>query len=279
MELRQEIRFWLLRAFYVCFFLFIINRTFFVSSGMTEQAISFFTYPFLKVHNNISQSLKNKSDYKKTVDDLYQQIDGMIIYQELLKQRVAQLEAQQIFTEQTRDLVEFSNRYNTQTMSLAKVLLQYSCPQEDVMFIDGGNNRGYQKDDIVIYKNALVGRIIEVYPWYSKVACITDQRCKISCVVGIDGHGISCGKNNNKLELNFIPHYKPVSIGDLAISSGNGLLFPQGFVVGIVESITTDLVAHQILLKSYFDLSEISYVHVLFKGDIVSSQETLQVAE
>lgn len=275
MELRQEIRFWLLRSFYICFFLFIVNRIFFVSSGMMEQTISFVSYPFLKVHSNISQSLKNKSDYKKTVDDLYQQINNMIIYQELLKERLAQLEAQQIFIKQTEELVEFQSRYAQDSMSLSRVLLQYSCPQEDVMFIDGGKNRGYARDDIVLYKNALIGRIIEVYPWYSKVACITDQRCKISTVIGVDGHGISCGKNNTSLELNFVPHYKPVSIGELAISSGNGLVFPQGFVVGIVQSITTDLVAHKISLKPYFEISEIPYVYVLFKGDVVSSQESL----
>lgn len=279
MELRQEIRFWLLQVFYVCFFLFIINRIFFVSSGMTEQVVSFFTYPFLKVHNNISASLQNKSNYKKTVDDLYKQMDVLVIEQELLKERLAQLEAQQVFTQQTQELVEFSKRYDQHDMSLAKVLLQYSSPQEDVIFIDGGKNRQYQRDDIVIYKNALIGRIIEVYPWYSKVATITDQRCKVSSVVGIDGHGISCGKNNNRLELNFIPHYKPVMVGELAISSGNGLVFPQGFVVGVVASITTDLVAHTIELKPYFELSQISYVYVLFKGDVIPSQEAVQAVE
>ncbi len=269
MELRQEIRFWLLRVFYICFFLFIINRIFFVSSGMTEQFVSFFTYPFLKIHHNISTSLKNQSDYKKTIDDLHKEIDSMIIYQELLKERLAQLEAQQIFIAQTQEVVEFNKRYDQQNMRLSKVLLQYNCAQEDVMFIDGGTNRNYQRDDIVIYKNALVGRIIEVYPWYSKVACITDQRCKISTVVGIDGHGISCGKNNNNIELNFIPHYKSVAVGDLAISSGNGLLFPQGFVVGIVAVITTDLVAHKIVLKPYFDSAQIGYVYVFAKNVLV----------
>jgi len=275
MELRQDIRFWLLRAFYVCFFIFIINRIFFVSSGMIEQVASFFSYPFLKVHSNISKSLKNQSDYKKTFDDLRKQIDSMIIYQELLKERIAQLEAQQSFIDQTRELIQFQERYDKDSMSLARVLLQYNCSQEDAIFIDGGKNKGYERDDIVIYKNALIGRIIEVYPWYSKVACITDQRCKVASVIGADAHGISGGKNNNRLELNFIPHYKAVSIGDLAISSGNGLVFPQGFIVGIVASITTDLVSHKIELKPYFDFAQIPYVYVLFKGNIISSQEAL----
>jgi rod shape-determining protein MreC len=268
MVLRQEIRFWLIRIFYISFFFFIFHRFFFASSGMIEQVASYVMYPFLKVQTTVAKSIQHQTEYKKLVDELHQEIDVMIIQQELLKQRIAQLESQQIFTLQTRELIEFSERFDLGKMSLSRVLLQYSCPQEDVLFIDGGKNRNYQKDDIVIYKNALVGRIIEVYPWYSKVALITDQRCKVSCVIGADAHGISCGKNNTVLELNFIPHYKQVMVGDLAISSGHGLVFPQGFVVGVVESITTDLVSHYIKLQTYFDYSQIEYVHVITKNGI-----------
>jgi rod shape-determining protein MreC len=234
---------------------------------MIEQVASYMLYPFLKVQTRISQSIEHQTEYKKRVDQLHEEINVLIITQELLKQRIAQLEAQNIFKEQTYELIEFSERYDLTKMSLSRVLLQYNCPQEDVLFIDGGKNRNYQKDDIVVYKNALVGRIIEVYPWYSKVALITDQRCKISCVIGADAHGISCGKNNNILELNFIPHYKLISVGDLVVSSGNGLVFPQGFVVGVVESMTTDLVSHYIKLQTYFDSSKLDYVHVIIKHE------------
>jgi len=237
---------------------------------MIEQVASYVMYPFLKIQTRISQSIQHQEKYKKVIDQLHEEINVMIMTQELLKQRIAQFEAQEIFKLQTRELLEFSERYDLAKMSLSRVLLQYNCPQEDVLFIDGGKNRNYQKDDIVVYKNALVGRIIEVYPWYSKVASITDQRCKISSVIGADAHGISCGKNNNILELNFIPHYKLVSVGDLVVSSGNGLVFPQGFVVGVVELISTDLVSHYIKLQTYFDYSKIDYVYVITKNSISS---------
>lgn len=226
-------------------------------------------YPFLKVQTTVSKSIQYQTEHKKLVEELHQEINTLNIQKELLKQRIAQLEAQQIFISQTRELVEFNDRFDLGKMSLSRVLLQYNTAQEDVLFIDGGKNRNYQKDDIVIYKNALVGRIIEVYPWYSKVAAITDQRCKISSVIGVDAYGISLGKNNNVLELNFIPHYKVVHVGDLVISSGHGLLFPQGFVVGVVESIKTDLVSHYIKLQTYFDYSKIEYVHVITKNSSI----------
>lgn len=266
---RQEVRWWLLRIFYLVFLLFIVNRTFFVSSGMMEQAVSCVMYPFLKIHTNIVRLRQHQSDHRKNVEELQQQLDLMSIEQTMLKARIAQFQAQQIFIEQSKELIEFAQRYDHEQTSMAKVLLCYHCPQEDVMFIEGGRNKGYSKDDIVVYKNALVGRIIELYPWYSKVALITDQRCRVSSIAGIEAEGISCGKNNNSLELCFVPHYKVVEIGDLVVSTGHGLVYPSGFTIGIVQSVTTDLVSHAITLKPYYNFADINYVYVLLKHEVL----------
>lgn len=269
---RQEVRWWLLRIFYLFFFLFIINRIFFVSSGMVEQTVSCIMYPFLKIHANIVRMRQGQSDHKKSVEELQQQLNLMTIEQTMLKAKIAQFQAQQIFIQESRELVEFAQRYDQHQMSMAKVLLCYDCPQEDVMFIEGGFNRRYMKDDIVVYKNALIGRIIEVYPWYSKVALVTDQRCRVSSIAGFEGEGISCGKNNNHLELCFVPHYKTVQVGDIVISTGHGLMYPSGFTIGIVQSISTDLVSHTIHLKPYYTLAQIPYVYVLLKHEVLSVQ-------
>ena len=141
MVLRQEIRFWLLRVFYISFFLFIVHRFFFASSGMIEQMVSYCMYPLLKVQNKVSQSVVHQNQYKKTVDQLHSEIGAKIIENDLLKQRISQLEAQQIFISQTRELIEFNERFDLGKMSLSKVLFSYSCPQEDILFIDGGKNR------------------------------------------------------------------------------------------------------------------------------------------
>jgi len=275
--MRQEVWWWVLRIFYLVFLFFIINRIFFVSSGMMEQAASCVIYPFLKVHTNIARLRQNQSEHQKTVEELQQELDLMAIEQTILKARVAQFQAQQIFIEQSRELIEFASRYDEQQASMAQVLLCYDCPQEDAMFIEGGKNKRYVKDDIVVYKNALVGRIIEVYPWYSKVALITDQRCRVSSIVGLEAAGISCGKNNNHLELCFVPHYKSVEVGDLVVSTGHGLVYPSGFTIGVVQSVVTDLVSHTIALKPYYNLSEITYVYVLLKHELHLAQQAQEV--
>ncbi len=263
--LRQEIRVWLIHVFYLFFILFLLHRIFFVSTGFLEKTASCVTYPFLKIHTAIAQSLQQQADHKKSVSLLQSEIDQKTIENTLLKERLSQLEAQQIFIEQSQEIRDFAQRYTDDNKTIARVLLHYTTPQEDIIFIEGGHNKNFVKDDIVVYLNALVGRIMEVHAWYSKVALVTDKRCRVAGIVGKNGEGISCGKNNKEYDFCFVPHYKPVVVGDLVISSGHGLVYPQGFVIGMVKSVTTDLVSHHIELQSYVDVSSISYVYILKK--------------
>lgn len=264
--MRQEVRFWLLHVFFLFFILFLIHRIIFISSGFWEQTISYVVYPFIKVQTNIAQSIQQKADNKKTKEELQAEIDQLLIERSLLRARLGQLEAQQVMLEQSQEVVDFAQRYDHAAKTLSTVLFYYRSPKEDVMFIDGGMNKGFAKDDVVICQNSLVGRIIEIYPWYSKVAVVTDQRCRVSAMVGRDTYGVVCGKNNGGLELSFVPHYQKVEVGDIVISTGQGLMYPQGFVLGIVQDVLTDLVSHQINVKPYLDMDQVRHVYVFKKS-------------
>lgn len=266
MMIRQEIRVWLIHLFYVFFFLFLINRIFFPSSGMAERSMSYVLYPFFKIHANLTQSLQQQAQDRQTLQGMHKELSCLRIENDLLKGRIAQLQAQQYFIDDTRELVDFARGYEIENKQVAKILWSCCSPQEDIIFIDGGSNKNCLKDDIVVYKNAIIGRIVEVYPWYSKVALITDLRCRIAARVGDDASGICCGKNNKELELSFVPHYKPVMVGDIVFSTGQGMVYPQGFALGVVQSVVTDLVSHTIVVKPQFEIANISYVYVLHKG-------------
>jgi rod shape-determining protein MreC len=242
---------------------------------MAERCMSYLCYPFFKIHATLTHSLTVQAQDRKSVHELRQELDVLNLEHDLLRGRLAQLEAQQIFLDQTAELVDFARRYEVEKKSIAKVLL-YSCSaQEDVIFIDGGANKNFAKDDIVVYEQSLVGRIIEVQSWYSKVALVTDQRCKVSAqlnalpgesTVDLRACGVCCGKNNKQLQLCFVPHFKPVAVGQTVISSGQGLVYPQGFELGVVETVTTDLVSHSITVQTMFDIKNISYVYVFHKS-------------
>lgn len=275
MLIRQEIRLWLIHVFYVLFFLFLIHRLFFPSFGMTQRCMSYVCYPFFKIHATLTQTLTKQAQDRKSIEELNQELHALALTNDLLKGRVAQLEAQQLFLDQTAELRNFAQRYEIAQKSLSKVLMCACSGQEDIIFIDGGSNKNFVKDDIVVYEQALIGRVIEVYPWYSKVALITDSRCKVAAQLATlpDGvvsdagvSGVCCGKNNQNIQLCFVPHFKPVMVGQTIISSGQGLMYPQGFELGIVTDVQTDLVSHKIQVQPMFDINHILYVYVLHKN-------------
>ena len=275
MLIRQEIRLWLIHLFYVLFFLFLIHRLFFPSFGMAERCFSFVCYPFFKIHATLTHSLTKQARVRKSIQCLTQELDAVQLQNHLLQARVVQLEAQQLFLDQTTELRSFAQRYEQSEQSIAKILMCACSQQEDIIFIDGGTNKNFAKDDIVVYQQALIGRVIEVYPWYSKVALITDSRCKVAAQLSelmekskieLDTYGVSCGKNNQQLQLCFVPHFKPVVVGQTVISSGQGLIYPQGFALGIVSDVQTDLVSHKIQVQPMFDIHQILYVYVLRKN-------------
>lgn len=266
MMIRQDIRARLMHGFYVLFLLFLMHRLFFPSFGMAEHCMSYFLYPFFKIHATVSTSLQQKEFHKQTEDQLREQLQILSMQYDVLQGRLIQLQAQQQFLQQTADLRSFTQKYESKQVVIAKILMTVCSDQEDIVFIEGGKNKYFTKDDVVVYQNALVGRIIEVYPWYSKIVLISDQRCRIAAEISEGISGICCGANNKTLKLSFVPHFKPVKVGDMVFSTGQGLLYPSGFALGVVQTVQTDLVSHTIQVKPMFDIAKLSYVYVLIKN-------------
>lgn len=249
--------------FYLFFFLFMINRLFFFSPGITEKTISCLVYPFLKVRSVLVYPFVFGFSRAQSIVLLQKKIDDLTQENENLQEKIIQQNAIRLFSQEIEEIVQFSCRYHNDNKILAKVLMSIISEKEDVFFIDVGQSQDIKKDDVVVYKNMLVGRVVEIYPWFSKVALISDKRCKISAQCQIGSTGIFSGKNNGEIELGFMPHFKNVAIGDMILSTGNGLVYPQGFALGEVVSIETDNVSHRVQAKTLIDFSSLLYVYVL----------------
>lgn len=248
--------------FYVILFAFMVNRLFFFSPGISEQTISCLVYPVVKIQSMLSSPFASISIRFKSISELQKKIDTLEQENEQLQEKIIRQAALHFFSEESKEVVEFGQRYDNEQKKLVKVLLTVISEKEDSIIIDAGSCNGISKDDVVIYKNMLVGRVLEIYLWYSKVALYTDKRCKISAQSRPGVEGICSGQNNGQIEFDFVPHFKEVEVGDIVISTGNGLVYPQGFALGEIISCKTDNVVHKIHLKPMLDLRALSYVYV-----------------
>lgn len=235
--------------------------------------MSFLFFPVIKLYSLFMEPFEQLEAYVQSRSTLWSTIEFLHKENHYLKEQLIQQIALQRFVQETEDMVAFASRYDSNQQLLTKILFTSISSREDVAIIDKGFQYKVEKDDVVVYKNMLIGRVIEVYPWYSKVAFITDKRCKISAQTNPEVVGICSGKNNGELEFNFVPHFKAVKNEDLVLSNGNGLVYPQGFALGKVISCKTDNVAHYIQLAPLLDFRSLSYVYIFKHENVVIPQK------
>lgn len=171
------------------------------------------------------------------------------------------------FAQETQELREFKKNYDCESALVAQVLSKHFSDQSHYFLVDGGTNKDIVPGMVVVYKDCLVGKVIEVYRHYCKVLLITDRLCKVAaCCAKSKASGIYEGINQEwAAAFNHVSHLAHVEAGDLILSSGEGLLFPRGFGLGRVKSFVTNGLFHEINVEPLIDVRGIKYCCLLKK--------------
>jgi rod shape-determining protein MreC len=103
--------------------------------------------------------------------------------------------------------------------------------------INQGKAQGVQEGLPVLAPQGIVGRIVVVYPEYSKVMLIVDRKSSADAMVQRTRiRGMLKGKGGNRCSLEFVPKSADVQVGDLVLASGLVGLYPKGLVFGKVTA-------------------------------------------
>jgi rod shape-determining protein MreC len=103
-------------------------------------------------------------------------------------------------------------------------------------------NKG-SRDDVfvgqpVLDATGLMGQVVEVMPYTSRVLLITDSVHSVPVQVNRNGlRAIASGTGSDYLELRHVPETSDIKEGDLLVSSGLGQRFPAGYPVARVRSV------------------------------------------
>jgi rod shape-determining protein MreC len=262
--LDQYIQKWAIRVFYLLFLIFIFLRLFIFDTLFFDRAVSYAAYPFLQAHSLVCDSIDSTKKKFQSLHDLKVELSAEKKRREWLDSRVVELEQTALFHERTKDIVSFSERYDESFYLLAKILMRKQNAQEYILFLDVGSKKGIIENMIVVYKNNLVGRVIQVYPLYSEVAFILDSRCKITAETSQGNiEGMYEGQNKDRALLKFIPHFIEIKVGTRIYSAGKGLLYPQGFLLGTVDHVKQGSIDQEISIEPTIDFNRLEYVHII----------------
>jgi rod shape-determining protein MreC len=247
------------------FFLFYLTiKSFFLGPGILESTASYLVYPAVWAANAISRPIKSFFKNRKSYSALLIRCTELEKKRESLLHALVQLKSIMEYTKKSAELCEFKKRYSLDNAILSKILLKNFSANEHSITINRGSRDGVEKNMAAIYKFQLVGRVSQVFPCYSKITLITDRRSKISSYANTSNtKGITEGTNSiNTCHLRYISHLKTLHKNDLVFSSGQGLVFPEGFCLGKIVHIETGNICHQVVVQPLVDFKTLEMCHL-----------------
>jgi rod shape-determining protein MreC len=233
-----------------------------------DVASSYALYPFLRAQKIVIQPINNFFERKRRMRDLEQKMVTLEKKYETLLQENIILRSSDDYSSDIEELVKFKSRYRSSEKKAVQVLVKHFSNDHHFFLVDAGSNQGISSDMVAVYKNCLVGKVVDVYPCYSKVLLVSDISCKVAAYCSkTRATGIHQGCNNKQRSmLNRVSHFAKIKSSDIVLSSGYGLVFPRGFALGKVKSYNLNGLFYDIDIQPVIELDTIEYCYLIKKG-------------
>lgn len=156
----------------------------------------------------------------------------------LMQVNLQQLINMQQENSELRALFKSSSRINGQFQE-AKLLAMNLDPTLAEVVLDKGTRDGVAAEQVVIDVSGVMGQIIGVTPFTSRLLLISDPRSGVPVQddrSGLQAIVVGAG-SNNPLSLIHVSETADIKVGDLLVTSSLGARYPEGYPVGRVTHI------------------------------------------
>jgi len=243
------------------------------------------------VANSLSNTLMKpvKTVMSSFVDSLEKYYNYMYRYDaiaaenEELKSRVAKLEEEyREYTEMSeenvrlRALLDLSERNSDYKFDTATIIAWTSSNYASSFTINKGTGAGLELGQGVITENGyLVGQITQIDYASATVTTILDTTSNVGALVNetsevaIINGDFDCFQEG-KVRLSYLQNDTSVIAGDTIITSGKGGVFPQGLVIGYVESVVSDPSGLDVyaVVAPAADITDLTHVFIITEFNI-----------
>lgn len=147
----------------------------------------------------------------------------------------------------------------------AEIIAAGASPEFRTVTIDRGLGDGLKADMAVISPSGVVGRLILPSARASKVQLLIDRNAAVGALIERSrAQGVVFGVGDGSLRMAFVPGSSGVQAGDLVVTSGIDGIYPKGFVIGTVETVTRGPgTYHEITVRASVDFSRLEDVLVV----------------
>jgi len=136
-----------------------------------------------------------------------------------------------------RELLDFEKKKDY-ILNIANILSRDEV-NNNILIIDIGKDKNIKEGQaVIINEGIIIGKVIEVNLYSSKVRLLTDKDSSLAVKVGSETvSGILRGSLGLGMDLEFIPKEQEIKINDLVITSYLDTNIPANLMVGKVEKI------------------------------------------
>jgi rod shape-determining protein MreC len=193
----------------------------------------------------------------------------------LLKNRIVkQQNIINVYTQKLKVVSEFKKNNSSDEKPIIADIIGYDVSNfRKSIIIDVGKKQGASVDDIIVFGNALVGRISAIGRSSARVILITDPASNVpSRFLQSRTQGMVQGTADGICIMKYVPRQTEINESDKVISSGIGRVFPKNLYVGDVIEVKQKeaKLFKDIKIKPRVAISKIEHVLVIKKQRVES---------
>jgi rod shape-determining protein MreC len=197
-----------------------------------------------------------------------------------LQVRLQEERAQAQRAENFRQLLELRERAGVETVA-SEIIAGPADPEFRDMTIDKGSLDGVARDMAVLSPAGIVGRVILSSPRAARVQMLIDRNAAAGAMIErTRAQGLVLGQGTT-LRMDYVPGTADVKQGDLVVTSGIDKIYPKGFLIGTIESLSRGSGSfHEITVRPSVDFSRLDEVLVVTKPPpAITAEQIAQEAE
>ena len=175
---------------------------------------------------------------KKTIEQLNQKIKNLEKQNTAMKINLQRIDILENEVSRLRSIKSQIDN-NLKNIKIAQITQKDVIPNKKSVQINIGSNYNTQIGQTVMGVNGLLGQVVEVNVYSSKVLLITDNDSNVPAKIARTGQQIIIkGRSqDNLLEVSFLPNDSEIESGDLIITSGQANRFIPSLKIGRVVDV------------------------------------------
>ena len=162
----------------------------------------------------------------------------------------------------------------------AKVINNSTRYYKNFITINRGTNHGIRAGMAAVSQLGTVGKVKSVSENYAVLISLLNIDDQVSSLIKRTGHFGTVqwnGADPLLIDLKFIPRHVKIQVGDTIVTSGYNAVFPEGIIIGKIESFKLNEEAqfHTIKVKLSQDFGKLSFVEIV-KSNLKQEQDSLE---